>query len=265
MTRFIRYFLILVSAIQLAFAVAFFLQSPFAINLWPFEGTTPLTYIFISSFFAAAGASTLWASVSENYGALAGISLDYLAIFAPLTVLSFQLVAGGGTSQMTFFGVACALGALFGLGLFLWSVRIPIDHSLPMPVPVRWSFVLFIIALVIVGTMLILKTPNVIPWMITPDISVLIGWMFIGAAIYFTFGILRPSWLNAAGQLIGFLAYDLVLIVPFLTRLPTAPPEFRLNLTIYTAIVIYSGLLAVYYLFIHAPTRRRTWMRTTSG
>jgi hypothetical protein len=79
--------------------------------------------------------------------------------------------------------------------------------------------------------------------------------MFFGAAVYFAYGLLRPLWVNAAGQLAGFLAYDLILIVPFLTRLPTTPDEHRLGLTIYTAVLIFSALLAIYYLFIHKPTR----------
>ena len=88
-----------------------------------------------------------------------------------------------------------------------------------------------------------------------------IGWMFFGAAMYFAYALLRPSWLNSAGQLIGFLAYDLVLIVPFLTRLPGVAPEHKLGLIIYTAVVTYSGLLAIYYLLIYKPTRVRTWRR----
>jgi hypothetical protein len=68
--------------------------------------------------------------------------------------------------------------------------------------------------------------------------------------------------LNAAGQLIGFLAYDIVLIVPFVTRLPMTASEFRLGLTIYSAVVTLSGLLAIYYLFINKATRERTWMRS---
>ena len=60
---------------------------------------------------------------------------------------------------------------------------------------------------------------------------------------------------NAAGQLAGFLAYDVVLIVPFLQRLPTTPPEHLTGLIIYTAVVTYSGLLAIYYLFLYRPTR----------
>lgn len=262
MTKTVRYILFLVCAIQFFFAVAFFLQLPFAINWWPFPGTTPLTFIFIASIFAAAAASTLWAVASENYGALAGIGLDYITILVPMSILSFQLVTSSGNSQLTFFIIACVFGFLFGLGLVLWSIRIPMDRTLPMPGFVRWSFVIFIIALLIVSTRLILKMPHSIPWSITPELSVIMGWMFLGAAVYFVYALLRPSWVNAAGQLVGFLAYDAVLIVPFLTRLPTVAPENRIGLSIYTAVVIYSGLLAIYYLFIHKSTR--LWAGTPS-
>jgi hypothetical protein len=250
-----RYFLFLICVIQLFFAVAFFLQFPFAVNLWPFPGTTPLTFIFISSIFAAAAGSTLWAAATRNYGALAGIGLDYITILAPVSILSFQLGANSNSPQMSMYGVFCVFGALFGLGLFLWSVRIPMDGTRPMPRPVRWSIVFFIVALLIVSSRLILKIPNSIPWSITPELSVVMGWMFLGAAFYFAYALIRPSWVNSAGQLVGFLAYDVVLIVPFLTRLPTTPPQHILGLTIYTAVVAFSGLLAIYYLFIHKPTR----------
>ncbi len=258
--KIVRYVLFFVCAVQFLFAIAFFWQLPFAVNLWPFPGTTPLTFIFISSIFAAAAASTLWALASKNDGALAGIGLDYLGILVPVAILSFQLGASSGSAQLTTYGVVCVFGALFGLGLLLWSIRMPLDTTLPLPGFVRWSFVVFIIALLIVSTRLILKAPNAIPWTITPELSVVIGWMFFGAAMYFAYGLLRPGWANAAGQLVGFLAYDLVLIVPFLTRLPTTPSEHRIGLTIYTAVVAYSGLLAIYYLFIHKPTRTWTWM-----
>jgi hypothetical protein len=262
MTNIVRYTLFFICVVQFLLAIAFFLQLPFAVNLWPFPGTTPLTFIFISSIFAAAAASTLWAVASENYGALAGIGLDYLAILVPVSIISFQLGANNGNPQLTAYGIACVFGSLFGLGLLLWSIRIPMDRTLPMPAFVRWSFVIIIITLFIVCTQLILKVPNVIPWKITPELSVVIGWMFLGAAIYFMYALLRPSWVNTAGQLAGFLAYDMVLIVPFLTRLPSTAPEQRIGLIIYTAVVSFSGLLAIYYLFIHKSTR--IWARMPS-
>jgi hypothetical protein len=151
-------------------------------------------------------------------------------------------------------GIMCVLGGVFGLLLLLWGIRIPVDRTIPMPGPVRWSFLGFILALLVVSIRLLLGMPT-IPWTLTPALSQVIAWMFLGAATYFAYALFRPSWLNAAGPLVGFLAYDVVLIVPFLTRLPSTSPEHVVGLIIYTAVVIYSGLLATYYLFIHKGTR----------
>jgi hypothetical protein len=257
--RLARYALFLVCAVQFCLAIAFFLQLPFAVGLWPFPGTTPLTLILVSSFLAAAGASTLWATLSKTYGALAGIGLDYLAVLLPLSTISFRLGAGLGNPQLTTFGMMCVFAVVFGLALLVWGIRTPIDGTVPMPHMVRWSFVIFILALLIEGSRLLWRVPNAIPWTITPDLSFVIGWMFLGAATYFAYALARPSWLNSAGQLAGFLAYDVVLIVPFLTRLPTVASEHKAGLIVYTVVVIYSGLLAIYYLFIRETTR--VWTR----
>lgn len=258
MNKNLRYGLLLLSVVQLFLAFAFFIQLPFVVNLWPFEGTTPLTFIFISSIFAAAGASTFWAVSTNNDAAIAGIGLDYVFIMIPAAIFGFQL----NDSRYTLFGIAAIIGALFGAALFWWTQRIPFAPAPETPAPVRWSFVIFILALLVVATSLILKVPNVIPWSITPELSVLIGWMFLGAAAYFAYGLYRPSWMNAAGQLIGFLAYDIVLIVPFLNRLPTVAPQHQLGQIIYLIVVIYSGLLAIYYLFINRTTRIATLRQT---
>jgi hypothetical protein len=50
-------------------------------------------------------------------------------------------------------------------------------------------------------------------------------------------------------------AYDLILVVPFLTRLPAIPDQFRTSLIIYLVVVIGSGVLAVWYLFVRRETR----------
>lgn len=253
MSRTLRILLILISVAQLLFAAAFFVQWPPAINLWPLAGTTPLTYILLAAFFAAAAASTLWPIATGRDGALAGVGLDYLIILAPLSALFFVLAARG-QSGLILYGVLLALGAVFGAWLFRWGRRQPLDTSLPMPPLVRGSFVVFVLALLFVSVRLFLHVPT-LPWPLTPELSVIAGSMFLGAAAYFVYGLLRPSWANAGGQLAGFLAYDLVLIDPLLNRLPTIDPAFRTALIIYLVVVIYSGLLAIYYLFIHRPTR----------
>ena len=249
-----RYLLLLICAVQLFFAVAFFFQWPLAVNIWPFEGTTPLTYIFIGSIFAAAAASTLWPVLSGNYGALAGVGLDYAVILGPMTGYIIGLGLLGGGAGLLAYGALCLAGAVFGMGLFRWSRNLPLDTSLPIPPLVRWSFVVFVVALLFTSARLFLRIPT-IPWPLTPELSVIVGCIFLGAAAYFLYGLLRPSWSNAAGQLCGFLAYDLVLIVPFLRALPGVAPEFRTGLIIYTVVVVYSGLLAIYYLFVNRNTR----------
>jgi len=260
MDKLIRNTLILFSSVQILFAIAFFFQLPFATNLWPYPGTTPLTFIFVSSIFAAAAASTLWVVLSKNYGALVGISLDYIVILTPLSIFSAFVGARTGSTPLFIFSAVCLIGTLFGVGMLLWSRRFSMDKTRAVPGIVKWSFVIFIIALIFVSVQLFFQIPNVIPWKITPELSVVIGCMFFGAVIYFLYGLYRPSWANAAGQLLAFLAYDLVLIVPFLQRLPTVIPEHRIGQIVYIAVLIYSGLLAIYFLFIHAPTRLRAGM-----
>ena len=261
MARIARSLLFFVSAAQVVLAIVCFLQTPFAASVWPFPGSTPLTFIFVSSILAAAAASMLWVAASENYSALTGLGIDYLAVLVPLSVLSLQAGARSGSPRLTALGIMCVVGAVFGFGILLWGLRFPISHSVLMPRPVSWSFGGFVLALLVVSTRLLLGVAT-IPWTITPALSQVIGWMFLGAAAYFVYALVRPSWLNAAGQLAGFLAYDLVLIVPFLTRLPTTSPEHMAGLVVYTAVVVYSGLLASYYLFMDKSTR--IWSRRPS-
>lgn len=260
MNRYFRGLLFVVAAIQAFFGVAFFLQLPIALQLWPFPNTTPMTYIFIGSIFAAAAASTFWCLIAREDGALAGIALDYLMIFIPLSIFAFQVGPVSGNNAITLFGLACAGGIIFGLYLLWTSRRIPFRSSQPTPPLVRWSFIVFIVALILAGGALVLKMPNILPWTLTPELSVVCGWIFLGAAAYFIYALYKPGWANSGGQLSGFLAYDVVLIVPFLQRLPTIAPEFQVSLIIYTVVVSYSGLLAIYYLLIN-PQTRNWWKR----
>ena len=95
----------------------------------------------------------------------------------------------------------------------------------------------------------------VFPWDLNPDSSVIFGCIFLGDAFYFLYGLFRPRWGNAFGQLLSFLAYDVVLIVPFISLINTVKPERMLNLIVYIGVLIYSGGLAAYYLLINPQTR----------
>jgi hypothetical protein len=257
MNRSIRLIMFIAALVQTVVAIGFFTRMPWTKTFWPFDYTDKLSFVFMASIAAAAAASTLWCLYTREDRGLAGIALDYVFIFGPLAVFSWQKYSRIPNRELTVLIGAGVLGIVSGIALFLWSRRIPFQQTQPTPRPVRVAFGVFIIALLLLGGALVLKTDGIMPWSLTDDASVLYGWFFIGAAIYFIYGLLHPVWGNAGGQLSGFLLYDLVLIVPFLQHFSNVRPNLVLNLVIYVAVLVSSGVMALYYLFIHPATRLR--------
>jgi hypothetical protein len=249
--------MLLVALVAAVFAVLLIVRPPFLTEAWPFPETTELTYVLLASILAAAAASTAWAALYGERVSYVGIALDMLVIFVPLTIYLVVLdpAKGGGLSAALVVSLALAVG---GAALLARTWGRPAADRRAAPRIVLGSFVVFVAALVIVGLALLGGVPATLPWRLTPELSVVCGLIFLGAAAYFLFGLWRPSWSNAGGQLAGFLAYDLVLIVPFVTRLPGTADQFRLGLVVYIAVLVYSGALATYYLVIDPRTRLRS-------
>jgi hypothetical protein len=255
MNRAVRLIMLMAAVGQIIVAIGFFAQMSWTSVFWPFDYTENLSFIFMASIAGAAAASTLWCLYTREDAGFAGIGLDYIAIFGPLAVLSIQKYSRIPDKDLILLIVAGFAGVGFGLVLFFWSRRIPFHQTQPTPRPVRIAFGIFIVALLLVGTALALKTDNIMPWRLGDEASILYGWFFLGAALYFVYGLIYPVWGNAGGQLAGFLVYDLVLIIPFLLHFQTVRPELTINLVIYIIVLISSGLVAAYYLFINPATR----------
>lgn len=256
MSRHLRLFLYVVCAAQALTAVVFILRLPLTAQLWPLAYSGDLPLIFIGSIYAAAAAATGWCLWVREDAGLRGIALDYIALLTPMAVLTFQL-SEGRRAPLLVFSFACVFGIAFAL-LLLWVCRrMTFRDQRPTPRLVRGSFAFFVVALIGLGGALILKVPNILPWDAPGANGVLYGWMFMGAAVFFGYGIVRPVWGNAVGQLLGFLAYDLVLIIPFVLQLPIIVAERRLSLIVYILVLSYSGALAIYYCLIHP--RWRIW------
>jgi hypothetical protein len=250
--RYIRALIFFGGLIILGFAIGFVFRQPFATAIWPWENGR-YSYLFIGSILAAVSAAAIWIGWSGELGALPAGSLNVFVIALTTSIYFFNLAAQG-RSDILPFGVASVLMAVISGAAFLWSRRLSLTDQRPTPMPVRVSFGIFIAALFLAGGALALRLP-VFPWDLNPDSSVVFGCIFLGDAFYFLYGLYRPRWGNAFGQLLSFLAYDLVLIVPFVLLFNTVPPERMPNLVVYTAVLIYSGGLAVYYLFIDSKTR----------
>ena len=255
MHRPLRALLVVLGAAGLLAAVVFILQMPWIGSIWPWP-TSRLSNIFLSSILAAASAPVLWIGLSGELAAITGGALNFLATYGGMAIYAAGVyLSDTSRGPVLLFAVVCAFFAAVCLTLLLWARRLVFHDSRPTPRAVRISFAVFIVVLLLAGGSLVLKRSNIFPWPLGPEQSVLYGWIFLGAALYFTYGVVKPVWGNAVGQLLGFLAYDLVLIIPFLRHFATVKPELRINLTVYTAVLIYSGLLAIWFLFANRSTR----------
>lgn len=237
--------------VTIMLSAGFAFHVPVVTSLWPWQDGA-LSYLFVGSILAAVAAAMLWIGLTEEWGALPAGSLNLFVIGA-LSGAYFFFLYGNGRTELLTAGILSVLVAAVNFGVFLWTRRIPLHAERLTPRFVRISFAIFTVALVAAGSALVFRIP-VFPWALNPDSSVIFGIIFLGDAFYFLHGLLRPAWHNAKGQLLSFLAYDLVLILPFLKLFTSVAPERLFNLVVYVGVLVYSGGLAVYYLFI-SPQR----------
>lgn len=255
MSRIVRYSLIATSLAALILAVGFFLQLPWATGLWPWP-TSRLSNIFIASILAASAVPVLWIGLSGELAAITGGAINLCVTYLGMAAFSFHILSQDTSRRpILLYAIVCIALAVLCFGLIFWARRIRFHDTRPLPNGVRVSFVAFLIILILVGGALVLQMANIFPWRLSPEQSVLYGWIFLGAACYFLYALINPQWANAQGQLLGFLAYDVVLIAPFLNHFATVDPSLRTNLVVYTGVIIYSGLLATYYLLLNKATR----------
>ena len=253
MKTLLRPILLLGGVFIMALALGFAYQVPLVIQVWPWS-VSPLTYLFIGSILAAVSVAMLWIGWTEEYGVLPAGTLNVLVIALTTTFYFFSLIVRDGRLDFWPYALAGVVSIVMSALTFLWSRRLPVKDSRPTPRWVLFSFGIFLISLILAAGALLLRQP-IFPWTLTPESSVVFGCIFLGDAFYFIHALLYRRWQNAAGQLLSFLAYDLVLIFPFLRLFETVKPEFRISLTVYVLVLIYSGLLAIYYLFINKGTR----------
>jgi len=250
----IRGILIIVGVALVGLSIGFFFAQPWAVQIWPWQDRS-LSYAFVAAMQAAIAAAVLWIAVTGELGVIAAGALNLMVMMSGLALYLAPYALA--TEQWLFlnYAVVCAFFAFANFLLFLWARRIPLRDSRPMPNLIRISYVIFILALTSVGVALVLQLPNIMPWPVEGPTSVVLGWMFLGDAFYFLYALFQSRWYGACAQLWSFLAYDLVLIGPFLLRFPSVELQFRNSLIVYTLILLYSGVLAIYYLGVNRTTR----------
>jgi hypothetical protein len=215
--------------------------------LWPDAGpwTDWLSFLFVGAMLAAVGGAVLYTVWLGDRRVAGGGTIALTIIYAAMTAACIAFAADG-TAGLTPWIVVFAVAALVHGGGAIVALRQPVVHHRPIPILVRIAFVIFTAVLITTGTLLILRLPNVFPWPLEPLSSVLYGCMFVGFAANYAFVAARGGIDDAKVSLVGFLIYDLILIVPFLRLFPVVAPERWLSLVVYTSVLVFSAAVTVY-------------------
>src|SRR5688500_1627283 len=251
--RFTKVTLIFAGLIHLILAAGFFFQQSWATSLWPVPDTR-LSYAFIAAILAGGGAPLLWIGFSEERAALAGYGLSFGIMYAGMGISALWFYVRDQNPSLGLF--ALVMGVLTVLAGILFARMRRADHDrLLTPPIVIYAFAVEVLVLAGAGILLTLKVPNTLPWNLSPESSVLYGWVFIGLAFYYLYAILNRQWIHALGPLLGFLVYDLVLFGPLFARYGSLQPQHILGQVAATLIIIFSAVLGIYYLFVNPATR----------
>jgi hypothetical protein len=245
--------LIVTGLIQLVLAIGFFFQQAWATSLWPVPDTR-LSYAFIAAILAGGAAPLIWAGLSGELASLAGYGLSFGIMYAGMGISALLFYLQDQNPALAWFAFVMIVLALLGGMIFMRTRRLA-ENSQPTPRIVIYAFIAEILVLAGAGILLILKVPNTLPWNLSPESSVLYGWVFLGLAFYYLYAVLNRQWIHALGPLLGFLVYDLVLFSPLFARFGNLQPGHVLGQVAASAIIIFSAALGVYYLFINPVTR----------
>lgn len=257
MSTFWRFGLIIGGFVFLVVSFGYYNQAEWAIATWPLEAA-PFAYTFLAAIQAAIGAALLWFGFSQEWAALTAGALNLMVMMAGFGLV-FSGLAMDGQPKLWPYVIGAIVAVLLNIAIFVWSHRHNLRQRQRAPRLLLFSFALFGVTLLVVGISLLMGEPSLFPWTLNRETAVLFGWIFIGDAFYFLYGVWRPYWGYMYAPLCSFLAYDLVLIGRAIAHFENVSPEWRLNLGLYTAVLLYSAGLAIYYLLLNPQTRPFTF------
>lgn len=250
----IRIGLLLSGLVAVVLAFGFVLEWSAVTDLWPWPDGH-YSYLFLGSIFAAVAAAVAVVLWSDDIGVLAPGALNLTVTLGGQSLYLLVLYRREERSELLVAALVLGVGALSNAGVLWWSRgRVPRDLT-PLPTGCRVAFVAFTVALVATGLALVLGADRVFPWVLSRETAVMCGLIFIGDACFFAYAVARPLWTLARAQLAAFLAYDLVLIGPFLGLADDVADGHGLSLVVYTCVLVVSGAIAVWYLTLTPSTR----------
>jgi len=222
-----------------------------------------MSFVFVSSIAASIAMVWLVTALLDELATLASVAVNILVAAGGASLyLGTQIRLRDGSGLWPALGLALGAWAL-GAVLFLWARRLPIRDRRPVPRLVQAAFAVFVIVLVGAGTQLVYQT-QLFPWRLQPQSATLFGWIFLGAAAYFAYILVRGQWAFLPPPLAGFLVYDLVLYGPYVRMLGGTGANgdayyggeiHTTSLVIYLAVLTVSALVSVHALLLSPETR----------
>ena len=228
---------------------------PWVLQCWIWPETPPLGCAFVAAMLAGAAAPLIWVGLSGHLAAIRAPMLTGVVANAGIALHLFAKHARPGNERYLPFAALFAVGSLVAAIAFAWGRQLPAPSDKNIPRLVRWAFLLFAAILLPVGAALVLGLPYIFPIPLTPDMAAVYGWFFLGSFAYYLYGFWRPSQLNATGQLLSFLVYDLLTIPPYLTYWTVVSPVYQASLNAYLVVLLGSAVFCGYFLFVDSRTR----------
>jgi hypothetical protein len=260
-------------------SIGFFFRADWAINAWPWP-EAKMSYVFLAAIGAATVGALVWVAISGDVAALAPGAINTTVSMVLGAVYFGQRGIRQDDGEMLLWAVSCLVYGILVFRIFLWSRSRVVLSTMPTPTYLRWSFLVAASVLTTVGFLAYVQLPHIYPWDVQPGTSSLFGALFLGAASVFVYGLARPVWAFTAGNLWAFLAYDIILLIPYIgmigddadsttgggyydyygggtTTTSTGDGVNMPSLVIYLTVITLSLMVICYTLFVRPQTRIR--------
>lgn len=237
-----------------SFGLGLLFEVAWVADLWIWPRAAAPNHAFVGAVALSAAALLLWLARSGWWAA--GVPLLVNALVA--TSGTALALVGAGTSAddarvRVYAWIAGAAAAASALGLLLLRGRTRRADAPPAP-PVQRSFAAFALLFLGVGVAETTGLVEAFPWPLSRTAAQVYGSIALGAAAFFLHLALVPSARSARGALLGFLVYDLAVLLPLANVAPATAPERVPSLVLYAVVLLWSGGLALWALLRpHGP------------